>query len=315
MQEPVTLPDTQVASRECSPSCLGAGRRWLLPKFGQPTDYSAPPAGTMATNRPEMMPKGAAVPLYLLEPVRARLSDPAWSASAHRSYCIVAALSERQARELAARELASGGAAAGQARAGLGAYRGSLGAAPRWWAGEEPPSMPSPWLQVRLVEAREMPLAAAMLAEGSDGPAAAPAAPCIVIPEPKAPPAPTAAAADQQAKAATASRPASVPKRRGAPAKAAAAAKADAAARGQAKRKPQHHARKAATRSGDRRRTGRLSGKVRAQAGPSRRPKRTASRPRALVRASGSPKRRTTAAKTVARRAAGPKPHSRRPKR
>lgn len=104
-----------------------------------------------------------------------------------------------------------------------------------------------------------MPLAAAMLTADSDGPAAAPAAPCIVIPEPKAPPAPAAAAAEQRAKAATASQPASVPKQRRTPAKAAAAAaaKADAAARGQAKRKQQHHARKAATRSGDQGRTGR----------------------------------------------------------
>ncbi|MBW8271488.1 hypothetical protein [Caldovatus aquaticus] len=144
------------------------------------------------------------MPLYLLEPVRARLADPAWSASLHRSFCLVAARSEGQARELAARTLtrADGSLAEADAspsfaleiRAGKAASRRPTGSGAT-------PRMPSPWLQLRLVEAREMPLAALADAGGALADAGEPR---IVLPAAAAVPLPPTQA-DRAASAGTAS--------------------------------------------------------------------------------------------------------------
>jgi hypothetical protein len=84
------------------------------------------------------------MPLYVLEPVPARLADPAWAACAHRAHCLVAARGEREARERAAQALAR---RSNPPPIGLSDDSPPLRPAP---------PTPSPWLQERLVSAREM---------------------------------------------------------------------------------------------------------------------------------------------------------------
>jgi hypothetical protein len=84
------------------------------------------------------------MPLYVLEPVPARLADPAWAACAHRAHCLVAARGEREARERAAQALARR-----SKPPPIGLFDDSPPLRPA-------PPTPSPWLQERLVSAREM---------------------------------------------------------------------------------------------------------------------------------------------------------------
>jgi hypothetical protein len=109
------------------------------------------------------------MPLYVLEPVPARLADPAWAACAHRAHCLVAARGEREARERAAQALAR---RSNPPPIGLSDDSPPLRPAP---------PTPSPWLQERLVSAREMVLM-------SDDGLAEAATRSVLVPQLSAPP-------------------------------------------------------------------------------------------------------------------------------
>jgi hypothetical protein len=112
------------------PTCLGTADRAVRP--------------SLAGERQPRNQGGHVLPLYLLQPVRARLADPAWSATSHRTHCMVTAVSERAARERAARALMRHSRTAGAPRGNQDLQAASANTAPL-----------SPWLQPRLVEILE----------------------------------------------------------------------------------------------------------------------------------------------------------------